>query len=109
MPVAAGSSPAGSTRKRRDICPLDILRDLDYDICTDLRKAKRRYNMTAKAAAKAAAKPEGVLDKLSLYFPKKKVESHAPIERLANMAEKKDRSINYLVVEAILAYLEANE
>ena len=61
------------------------------------------------AKAKATAKPVGVLDKLSLYFPKKKVESHAPIERLANMAEKKDRSINYLVVEAILAYLEANE
>jgi len=61
------------------------------------------------AKAKAATKPVGVLDKLSIYFPKSKVTEHAPVERLATLGGKKDRSINYLVVEAILAYLEANE
>ena len=63
----------------------------------------------AKTAPKAAKQPAGVLDKLSVYFPTKKVEKHAPIERLSIMAEKADRSVNYLVCEAVLAYLEANE
>jgi len=65
--------------------------------------------MTAKVAAKEVAKPVGVLDKLSLYFPKKKVEEYAPIERLILKSEKDDRSINYLVVEAILQYLDKEE
>jgi len=45
---------------------------------------------------------------LSIYIPKRKLEAN-PVGRLIALSEKKDRSINYLVVEAILAYLEANE
>lgn len=63
----------------------------------------------AKTTAVKAKQPVGVLDKLSLYFPKRKVEEHAPIERLMIKAKAEDRSVNYLVCEAILAYLEANE
>jgi predicted transcriptional regulator len=33
----------------------------------------------------------------------------APVERLVELAEKKDRSVNYLVVEAILQYLKQEE
>ena len=40
-----------------------------------------------------------ILDKLSIYIPQKKMEEH-PVERLIKLSDKKDRSINYLVVEA---------
>jgi len=48
------------------------------------------------------------LDKVSIYVPKNKVE-HRPIERLAKLAEKQDRSVSYLAVEAILDYLKEEE
>jgi len=46
-----------------------------------------------------------ILDKLSIYIPQKKIEEK-PVERLMKLGEKHDRSVNYLVVEAILRYLE---
>ncbi len=49
-----------------------------------------------------------ILDKLSIYIPQKKMEEK-PVERLINLGEKRDRSINYLVVDAILQYLEREE
>ena len=49
-----------------------------------------------------------VLDKLSIYAPRDKVEQK-PVERLLKLGEKRDRSVNYLVVEAILAYLDRHE
>ncbi len=48
------------------------------------------------------------LDKISIYVPKNKVENR-PIERLASLADKQDRSISYLAVEAILEYLKEEE
>lgn len=41
---------------------------------------------------------------LSIYFPQK-TQKERPTERLDKLAEKRDRSVNYLVVEAILGYL----
>ena len=49
-----------------------------------------------------------ILDKLSIYIPQKKMEEK-PVERLIRLGNKKDRSINYLVVEAILEYLKREE
>ena len=49
-----------------------------------------------------------ILDKLSIYIPQKKMEEK-PGERLIRLGNKKDRSINYMVVEAILEYLEREE
>jgi len=49
-----------------------------------------------------------ILDKLSIYIPQKKMEEH-PVERLIKLSDKKDRSINYLVVEAIIEYLTREE
>ena len=49
-----------------------------------------------------------ILDKLSIYIPQKKMEEK-PVERLIKLGEKRDRSINYLVVDAILQYLEREE
>jgi len=49
-----------------------------------------------------------VLDKLSIYIPQKRLEEK-PVERLIELGEKRDRSVNYLVVEAILQYLEGEE
>ena len=45
---------------------------------------------------------------LSIYIPKGKLDKK-PIERLERLATKVDRSINYLVVEAILQYLDREE
>jgi len=45
---------------------------------------------------------------LSIYVPKKKAH-HRPIERLSKLAEEKDRSVNYLIVDAILQYLDQME
>jgi len=49
-----------------------------------------------------------VMDKLSIYIPQKKMEER-PVERLIKLSEREDRSINYLVVEAILEYLDRHE
>ncbi len=48
------------------------------------------------------------LDKISIYIPQKKAEQGV-LQRLRELGEKKDRSINYMVVEAILHYLEREE
>jgi hypothetical protein len=49
-----------------------------------------------------------ILDKLSIYIPQNKLEDK-PVERLLKLSEKRDRSINYLVVEAIMQYLDKEE
>jgi hypothetical protein len=45
---------------------------------------------------------------LSIYIPKNKM-TKRPVERLSRLATTKERSINYLVVEAILQYLDREE
>ena len=49
-----------------------------------------------------------ILDKLSIYIPQSKMDQK-PVERLINLGKKRDRSVNYLVVEAILDYLKREE
>jgi predicted transcriptional regulator len=49
-----------------------------------------------------------ILNKLSIYIPQKKM-AEKPVERLMRLGSKKARSINYLVVEAILEYLKREE
>ena len=47
-------------------------------------------------------------DRLRIYIPHKKLEEK-PVERLIKLGEQQDRSINYLVVEAILEYQKREE
>jgi len=47
-------------------------------------------------------------DTLSIYIPQGKQEQH-PVERLMKLSKERDRSINYLVVEAIMEYLDREE
>jgi len=49
-----------------------------------------------------------VLDKLSIYIPIAKARQRL-VERLIALGKKQDRSVNYLVVEAILEFLEREE
>jgi len=49
-----------------------------------------------------------ILDKISIYVPQSK-QAEKPVERLIKLSEKRDRSINYLVMEAILEYLKREE
>ena len=49
-----------------------------------------------------------ILDKMSIYVPQSKIDQK-PVQRLMKLADKKERSINYLVVEAILEYLKREE
>ena len=60
-----------------------------------------------KKGVKEMAKKE-ILDKLSIYIPQKKMEEK-PVERLMRLSDKRDRSINYLVVDAIIQYLNREE
>ena len=48
------------------------------------------------------------MDKLSIYVPQEKRQSQ-PIERLSKLAKKADRSVNYLVVQAILEFVDRQE
>lgn len=52
--------------------------------------------------------PKQLLDKISIYVPKNKAQLR-PVERLIALADKVDRSVNYLVVEAIVEYLDREE
>jgi len=52
--------------------------------------------------------PKQLLDKISIYVPKTKIDQR-PVERLLKLADTKDRSVNYLVVEAILEFLKREE
>ena len=52
--------------------------------------------------------PKQLLDKISIYVPKSKI-NQQPVERLLRLADEKDRSVNYLVVEAILEFLKREE
>jgi len=61
----------------------------------------------SKKGVNHVAKKE-ILDKISIYVPQSKM-AEKPVERLIKLSEKKDRSINYLVVEAILQYLKREE
>ena len=49
-----------------------------------------------------------LLDKMTIYIPHRKLEEE-PIKRLIALGEIRDRSINYMVVEAILEYLNREE
>jgi len=49
-----------------------------------------------------------VTDKLSIYIPQGR-QGERPVQRLIKLGKKRDRSVNYLVVEAILDYLEREE
>ena len=51
---------------------------------------------------------KNVMDKISIYVPQKQMEEQ-PVQRLIELGKKKDRSINYLVVDAILQYLKREE
>jgi len=48
------------------------------------------------------------MDMIAVRIPQTKM-ARRPIERLIQLSQKRDRSLNYLAVEAILAYLEKEE
>ncbi len=49
-----------------------------------------------------------VRDKLSIYIPQEKMKEK-PVERLMKLGKERDRSVNYLVVQALLEYLDQEE
>ena len=49
-----------------------------------------------------------IMDKLSIYIPQRRMDEK-PVERLMRLGQKRDRSVNYLVVEAIIQYLDREE
>jgi len=51
---------------------------------------------------------ERITDKLSIHIPQSK-QVEKPVERLVKLGKKRNRSVNYLVVEAILRYLDHQE
>lgn len=49
-----------------------------------------------------------VQDKLNIYIPQEKL-GQEPVQRLMQIAKERDRSVNYLVVQAILEFLNKEE
>ena len=49
-----------------------------------------------------------LMGKLSIYIPQSKQELK-PVERLMALGKKRDRSVNYLVCEAIVEFLDREE
>jgi len=49
-----------------------------------------------------------LMGKLSVYIPQSKLELK-PVERLMALGAKRDRSVNYLVCEAIVEFLDREE
>jgi len=49
-----------------------------------------------------------LLDRLAIHFPVEKLEKR-PVERLIRISSLRDRSINYLAIEAIFDYLDREE
>jgi len=47
-------------------------------------------------------------EKLSVYIPLSRQDENI-VERLIKLGAKKDRSVNYLVVEALVQYLKSEE
>ena len=45
---------------------------------------------------------------LSVYIPVRRLQDHV-IQRLDALAKKRDRSVNYLVMQAIIEFLEREE
>ena len=68
---------------------------------------RRGYSRVLYMEVRAMAGKE-IMDKLSIYIPQRKMEEK-PVERLMNLGNRRDRSVNYLVVEAILQYLDREE
>jgi predicted transcriptional regulator len=54
------------------------------------------------------AQEKQILSKMSIYIPQTK-RDREPMERLIKLGKKRDRSVNYLVIEAILEYQEREE
>ncbi|MDD5264738.1 MAG: hypothetical protein PHU43_07855 [Candidatus Bipolaricaulis sp.] len=53
-------------------------------------------------------KPTRTTQTVSVYIPSGSREKHL-LERLIRLAEKRDRSLNYLIVEAITKYVDREE
>ena len=51
---------------------------------------------------------KGAADKVSIHIPKAKL-GQRPVERLIVLADKMERSVNHLVVNAIIEFLEREE
>ena len=48
------------------------------------------------------------MDKISIYITQTKRDEHI-VERLIKLGAKRDRSVNYLVIEALVQFLESEE
>jgi len=49
-----------------------------------------------------------IFDKILIYIPQKKM-AEKLVQHLIKLGDKRDRSVNYLVVEAVLQYLKREE
>ena len=89
-----------------ELSPARIMLALFIDLQTSEGKSPKGRDAPREGVSCVAKKE--ILDKLSIYIPQKKMEER-PVERLIKLGEKRDRSINYLVVDAILQYLDREE
>ena len=76
---------------------------------TETRGSASAHERSDRMKGEARAMPgKELVDKLSIYIPQKRLEEK-PVERLMKLGKRRDRSVNYLVVEAILQYLNRED
>ena len=81
----------------------------DHMECQYHRLTPHLHSEIREGKSEAVVMPRHQIhNKLSIIIPKPKMQQ-APIERLIKLGKKRDRSVNYLAVEAILEYLEREE
>jgi hypothetical protein len=76
--------------------------------CACRSPAQGRYQSKAATREETTTAGKQGYDKLSAFIPRNKLEER-PIERLIELGRKRDRSVNYLVIDAIFDYLEREE
>lgn len=56
----------------------------------------------------AKKQPEQDFTRISIYVPKSK-QGEKPLQRLYKLGQERDRSLNYMIVEAVLDYVKREE
>lgn len=81
--------------------------ELELEVWSNKEESSCKYKRQRKGRGFVMAQKE-LLDKMSIYVPQGKIDKQ-PVERLIMLGKRRDRSVNYLVVEAILQYLDHEE
>lgn len=76
--------------------------------CVLAEHSERDINCKPQQKEETTTVRKQVHDKMSVLIPRSRLKEQL-VERLVELGEKRDRSVNYLVIEAIFDYLKREE